>query len=873
MIRRPKGQGPGALRPRRTRSTTGRSSSTRSATTRVTGTRRPVEGVLRTRSVGRTRSPANKRAVVAERSALGTKKASVGKRSTVGKKAPVGKKSSVDRRPIVAQRSMVGKRSALGKKVSVGTRSIVGKRAVARARQTPTTADPRPTVAPPRGYERRIAPAPPRPSKRARPVTGGIARRRISVMRVVVVLVFAALSVRLIGVQAFSSSRYSAMGAKEFGADTPVTDPAVRGGIYDRNGAALALSVPRSTIVGDPFLISHPAAVASALTKVLGVPKRQLQAELSVDSGFVYLAKEVGNSEANKVTALALPGINVEPVTERVDTAGSLAAPLLGTVGAANTGQSGLEYKYNSLLAGRNGVATEEVSPDGVPLPGKTIKSTPAVPGTGIELTIDEPLQYVTEQSLANEILASHARSGIAIVMNSRTGEILSMANLVARTVQPPTPKPAPSPAPSSSPAGSTAPSTTTTTAPPPPPITTVDQAPQNLALTQVYEPGSVFKLVAFSAALQDGIISPDEVFTVPNTLTIDGWVFHDAESHPTERLTATQILAQSSNIGTIEIAQQLGEGRLAAQIATLGFGSPTGLGFPAESAGLVKSDPASWQVSDIGATPIGQDDAVTAQQVLDMVNTVATGGVFVPPRLVRAKVATDGAVTATRAGATHRALTEEVASQLTTMMEQVVQDGTAVLAGVPGYTVAGKTGTAQIPARRRVHSRRLHGHLRRVRSCRRSRAVGDRGAREALAHLRRHRGRSGVLPDHAVRAAPLRRRHLTGRGDDRGHPPRCAVPPGPAACEHHEHPDHLHSGHDDPGDYDRRFPRAAHGKAVTAPAGPHCAHGPVARGGRGHRGPWGPRHHRGHRHRIRQPTCRARCSVLLSSWSGRRRP
>jgi cell division protein FtsI (penicillin-binding protein 3) len=321
------------------------------------------------------------------------------------------------------------------------------------------------------------------------------------------------------------------------------------------------------------------------------------------------------------------------------------------------------------------------------------------VPGTGVELTIDEPLQYVTEQSLGAEILASHAKSGIAIVMNTHTGQILSMANLVSKTVQPPTPKTATPPTTAPAPAGATAAPTTTTTAPPPPPpVTTVIQAPQNLALTQVYEPGSVFKLVTFSAALQDGIISPDEVFTVPNTLTIDGWVFHDAESHPTELLNATQILAQSSNIGTIEIAQQLGEGRLAAQIATLGFGRTTGLGFPAESAGLVKSNPSTWHVSDIGSTPIGQDDAVTAQQVLDMVNTVGTGGVFVPPQLVQATVAPDGAVTKARAQATHRALTQEVASELTTMMEQVVQDGTAVTAGVPGYTVAGKTGTAQIP-------------------------------------------------------------------------------------------------------------------------------------------------------------------------------
>ncbi len=203
---------------------------------------------------------------------------------------------------------------------------------------------------------------------------------------------------------------------------------------------------------------------------------------------------------------------------------------------------------------------------------------------------------------------------------------------------------------------------------------------------------------MTFSAALQDGIITPAQVFTVPNTLTIDQWVFHDAESHPTEQLSATQILAQSSNIGTIEIAQLLGKDRLASQIQALGFGQPTGLNYPDESTGLVKRNPATWSASDIGSTPIGQDDAVTPQQVLDMVNTVATGGVYVPPRLVQATVADNGTLTPTGRRASHRALSKEVSDELTTMMEQVVQDGTAVAAGVPGYNVAGKTGTAQVP-------------------------------------------------------------------------------------------------------------------------------------------------------------------------------
>jgi len=551
----------------------------------------------------------------------------------------------------------------------------------------------RPGARRPRGYEQRSAPT---TTRRSPGATGGITARRVRLIMVLVIVVFAVLGVRLIGVQLFSSGHYGAMGAAEV--TQKVTVPAVRGGIYDRNGSALAVSVPRATIIADPFLIAHPTPVAAALTPVLGVSRSELHAELSEDHGYVVLAQRVSDTVERKVLALDLPGISAQPDEMRTDPAGSLARGLLGQVGGQGSGQSGLEYEFNSLLAGRTGKAVIESSPSGVPLPGGTLHSTPGDPGSGLELTIDEPLQYVAEQSLETEVLASHAKSGIAVVMNTHTGEILAMANVVASTHPAPTPpKPAASTTPTTAPPPGT-PTTTTTTAPPPPPVTTVGQAAQNLALTRVYEPGSVFKLVTFSAALQDGIITPDEVFTVPNSLTIDGWVFHDAENHPTEQLTATQILAQSSNIGTIEIAQQLGEGRLAAQIAALGFGRPTGLGFPAESAGLVKSDPSTWRVSDIGATPIGQDDAVTAQQVLDMVNTVATGGVFVPPQLVGAVVAPDGALTPSARARSHRELSATVSSELTTMMEQVVQDGTAVAAGIPGYTVAGKTGTAQIP-------------------------------------------------------------------------------------------------------------------------------------------------------------------------------
>ncbi|HUC38458.1 MAG TPA: penicillin-binding protein 2, partial [Acidimicrobiales bacterium] len=480
-------------------------------------------------------------------------------------------------------------------------------------------------------------------------------------MRLVIVLVFVALGLRLVAVQVFSSSHYSKIGASEV--STTVQIPAQRGGIYDRNGAVLAMSVPRSDVVADPFLIHGAASEASALASVLGVPAQQLQSDLSEHSGFVYLARQVSQSVTSKVQALGLAGITMLPDTQRVDPAGQLAVPLIGTVGAAGSGQAGLEYEFNSLLTGRSGTTIMQEAPGGILLPGGQDQVSAAKPGTGIELTIDQPLQYKTDSALAAEVAASHAKSGVAIVMDTHTGDILAMANVVAN-----------------------------------PATGAVVEASQNLALTQVYEPGSVFKIVTFSAALTDGIVSPSTVLTVPNSLTIDGWVFHDAESHPTEQLSATQILAQSSNIGTIEIAQGLGEQRLASQISALGFGQPTGLGFPGESQGLVNTDVSRWEPSDLGSTPIGQDDAVTAQQVLDMINTVATGGVFVPPRLVRATLSTDGSVVPVRSAATHRVLSTGVSAELTTMMEQVVQDGTAVSAGVPGYTVAGKTGTAQVP-------------------------------------------------------------------------------------------------------------------------------------------------------------------------------
>jgi cell division protein FtsI (penicillin-binding protein 3) len=282
--------------------------------------------------------------------------------------------------------------------------------------------------------------------------------------------------------------------------------------------------------------------------------------------------------------------------------------------------------------------------------------------GRSLVLTLDEPLQVEVEKDLAAQIAATHADSGICVVTNPRNGDVLAMVDLLAQ------------------------------------PHGQIMDAPQNLALTSVYQPGSVMKLVTFAGALQTHLITPQSAFTVPYSLMVGGWQFADAELHPTQIMTASQILAQSSNIGTIEVAHMLGQRRLLEYLHDLGYGKLTGLGWPGESAGIVPG-PSSWSPSDMAAVPIGTGEAVTPMQLLDAYNSIANGGVFVPPRLVEGTIAPNGVQHKVPFAPRHRVLDGATAASLVPMLEGVIQDGTGVDANVPGYAVAGKTGTAQIPS------------------------------------------------------------------------------------------------------------------------------------------------------------------------------
>ncbi len=491
------------------------------------------------------------------------------------------------------------------------------------------------------------------------------------------------LVARLVDVQVLHAGAYEAAARGE--SSITVSLPSVRGGIFARDGSPLAMSVATDDVVADDYQVAHPIDTALALSPLINVPATTLASELHRPTGYVVLAHQIPTSTGQKIAADALPGITLIDDAKRVVPNGNLASPVIGFTNAAGRGAAGLEYGDNRELAGTDGKETIVESPSGVTLPQSPVSDEVATtPGTGLELTLDTQLQYESEQALASAIESSNAVSGTAVVMDVKTGQILSMANLVAT-------HPAPlgsAPATSTSPAAGVVPIG---------PNDPVNEAPNNLAVTQLYEPGSVFKLVTFSAALQDGLINPNSVFTVPDQIELDGSTFHDAEAHPTEQLTATQILAQSSNIGTSEIAQGVGETRLLNQVQTLGFGEPTGLDFPGESPGLLATA-ADWEPTDYVSLPIGQVDAVSALQVLDAYNAVANGGVFVAPKLVQGTVSPSGALTPTPASPTHEVFSPSVDSELTSMLEQVVDVGTGTSAAVPGYTVAGKTGTAQIP-------------------------------------------------------------------------------------------------------------------------------------------------------------------------------
>jgi cell division protein FtsI (penicillin-binding protein 3) len=531
--------------------------------------------------------------------------------------------------------------------------------------RSPQTRRPRPAPAPdPRrqaeGRVRRAPAAPPTKTRRPSPRQRRADHRRGVAFLVVGLLAFGALGGRLVFLQADPPEAYRAYGERQLVHE--ITLPAARGAIFDRNGNELALSVRQSTVWANPRQVTDPAGEAAALAPMLGVDQAVLQDRLSRDAAFVYLARTVPDTVAAQVQDLGLAGVSLIEEPKRFTPGDDLAAPVLGKVGTDNEGLSGVELQFEKTLAGKAGKKTVEQTPAGQPYDGLRQLTSPKR-GDDLVLTLDRSLQFETERALANEITVARAQGGVAIVMDTDTGEILALANLSANPdgVGPPVP------------------------------------AAKNLAVTNVYEPGSVNKLITIAGAMEEGLLGPETKLSVDGTIKVADHVFKEHDPHPTVQWSTTDIMANSSNVGSIMIGQQLGKARLDKYLRSFGFGSRTGLGFPGESPGIML-DPAKWSGTSLPTIAIGQGIAVSAMQMLAAYNTVANGGEYVAPKLVKATVDSKGKSHDTPASERRRVISESTAKKVTGMLAEVVRVGTGTNAAIDGYTVAGKTGTARKP-------------------------------------------------------------------------------------------------------------------------------------------------------------------------------
>ncbi len=481
---------------------------------------------------------------------------------------------------------------------------------------------------------------------------------------------------RAAAVQGIDRARYT-----EAGLDQRVHTihlPAQRGSIFDRNGNDLALSVPQSTVWADPTAVDDPAAAAAALAPVLGRDAASLRRALATpDREFVYLARQVDDATARAVERLHIRGVALLEEPKRFYPAGDLAAPVLGLAGIDDVGLGGLESAYEGVLQGRPGELVAERDPQGREISQGLRSRKAAERGQDLVLTLDQSLQYQAQQVLLEQVGATRAKGGMAVVADVRTGAVLAMASVDGAG------GPDRVDGASAAAAGS---------GEGPRPATHTDR---NRPVTDVFEPGSTNKVVTISAALEAGLIDPSTHFTVPDHIDVAGRTFKDAEEHPTSWWSVSDILRESSNVGTIKIGRMLGKERLDAALRAFGFGSRTGVGFPGEAEGILV-DPSHYSGTSMATVPVGNGLAVTALQMLDVYVTLARGGVAVPPRLVEATIDAQGRRRPAARGEEHRVVSRRTAEAVTQMLTRVVEDGTGRKAAVPGYTVAGKTGTAR---------------------------------------------------------------------------------------------------------------------------------------------------------------------------------
>ena len=479
--------------------------------------------------------------------------------------------------------------------------------------------------------------------------------RRIRLLLAVLALAFAISLGRAIWLQAVRAAPLASMAKTQH--RQVVTLPARRGTIFDRSGVQLAIGEQRTTVYADPRQVREPRRVAEAAARLLGVDSTKLLPALADRRrAFVYVARQAEPEAAARLAKLNLPGVGFYPEERRAYPQGPVAAHVLGYAGVDNRGLAGLERSLDGVLAGKPGSQTMVKDPFGRAI--DVLDTRAEREGRDVYLTIDRHIQASAEAVLRKTVIDWRAKSASAVVLDPRTGAVLAMAvspRFDANRF-------------SDTPAART----------------------RNRAVTDTYEPGSTFKLVTVGGVLSEQIVTPRTPFRLPYQIHVaDRWI-HDSHHRETETMSVSEILSRSSNVGTVTLALQLGEERLKRWLSRFGLGKPTGIDFPGESGGIMPQ----WSGSTIGNVPIGQGIAVTPIQMASIYAAIANRGVWVQPHLVDRVVGRPAQRLRER-----RLVGQGIAAQLSTMLRRVVgEGGTGTAAAIPGYTVAGKTGTAQKP-------------------------------------------------------------------------------------------------------------------------------------------------------------------------------
>ena len=508
-------------------------------------------------------------------------------------------------------------------------------------------------------------------------MTSELFNKRVRSLVVLFLVVFLVFGARLIDVQAVAASGYAKRAANEMVSSSVWLAP--RGTITDVNGVVLATSQAAKNIVVDQTMIANPVITAEITAPALGMPVPQLQALLTgtkryqvIENGATPLVWDNLQSAISQYNSQVesqpggiskrIVGFFSENAYTREYPTGVLAASLVGLTNAANQGAAGIEASMNSVLTGSNG-EYEYVNGDGTIIPGSQQFTTPAVPGTDVRLTIERDIQWVAQNAISAAVKSSRALSGTVIVMNPKTGAILAQAS-----------------APTFDPAHRAD-------------ITLAQM--RNPAVQDVYEPGSTGKVITVAAGLEEGPTTPTTVYKIPNTYKAGGRTFHDDKRHDTEELTTAGVLAVSSNIGAIQIGQAIPNQTFYSYLQKFGIGQSTGSNLPGESAGILH--PVSqWSASSAPTMAFGQGYSVTAMQATDVFATIANDGVRVTPNVIAGTVDASGTFTPSKPSPQVRVVSVATAQKIRTMLEGVVsEEGTAPEAEIPGYQVAGKTGTA----------------------------------------------------------------------------------------------------------------------------------------------------------------------------------